>query len=115
MRSLLLSATAAVVLSLALAAPARADVLVNAPASTIHCGGKIRLGVWYRDHPTTGHREATVEVLSARGFVLFHRHLQAPPQWRFWNYTPRCGRHYTVRYTTFAGVTTFHVKLLERR
>jgi hypothetical protein len=98
-----------VVLLLALAAPARADVLVNAPDHDIPCGGSIRLGVWYRDHPSTGHRAVVVEVRSARGFVLFRRHLQAPPQWKFWSYKPLCGRHYRVRYTTFDGVTTFRV------
>jgi hypothetical protein len=104
-RTLLIAAT----ILFAVAAPARADVLVNAPKSSIRCGESIRLGVWYRDFPTTGHREATVEIRSARGFVLFHRRLQAPPRWKFWNYAPRCGRHYRVRYTTFAGVTTFRV------
>ena len=52
--------------SLAFAAPARADVLVNAPKRVLSCGDTIELGVWYRDHPTTGHRRSTVEVVSAR-------------------------------------------------
>jgi hypothetical protein len=41
--------------------------------------------------------------------VLFRRHVQAPPQWRFWSYEPRCGRHYPVRSTTYAGVQSFRV------
>jgi hypothetical protein len=105
MRILLSSVTVLLVL----AAPARGDVLVNAPKPVIRCGESIRLGVWYRDHPTTGHREATVEVRSPRGYVLFRRRLQAPPEWKFWRYKPRCGRHYGVRYTTFAGVQSFRV------
>jgi hypothetical protein len=56
-----------------------------------------------------------VAILSARGFVLFRRRLQAPPDWRYWSYTPRCGRRCTVRYTTFAGVSTFHVHVNNRR
>jgi hypothetical protein len=107
MRTVLLTVT----LLLVLAVPARADVLVNAPKSAIRCGQAIRLGVWYRDFPTTGHREATVEVRSVHGFVLFHRHLQAPPQWKYWRYYAHCGRHYSVRYRTFAGVSTFHVRV----
>jgi hypothetical protein len=105
MRILLLSVT----LVLALAAPARADVLVNRPKPVIRCGQSIRLGVWYRDFPTKGHREATVAVRSARGALVFHRRLQAPSKWRFWSYTPRCGRHFRVRYGTFAGPTSFRV------
>jgi hypothetical protein len=105
MRVLLLSAT----LLLALAAPARADVLVNSPKPVIHCGKPIRLGVWYRDFPTKGHREVTVDVRSARGTLVFHRRLQAPSAWKFWNYEPRCGRHYRVRYTTSDGPIDFRV------
>jgi hypothetical protein len=101
----------AAVIALALAAPASADVLVDAPKSVIRCGGSIRVGVWYRDFPTTGHRDATVEVRSGRGFVVFRRHVQAPARWRFWHYKPQCGRHYRVRYTTFAGVESFRVRV----
>jgi hypothetical protein len=98
-------------LLLMLAAPARADVLVNAPDPSISCGKTIKVGVWYRDFPTTGHRSATVDILSPRGIVLFHRHVQAPSQWKFWHYKPGCGKRYTVRYRTSAGVTTFHVRV----
>jgi hypothetical protein len=48
-------------------------------------------------------------VLSARGVVLSRRRVTATGQWRRWHYTPRCGRHYHVRYTTFAGTETFNV------
>jgi hypothetical protein len=112
MRRLALIAAAVFLLA---AAPAAADVLVNRPDPVTACGGKIKVGVWYRDHPTTGHRQTTVEILSARGFVLFRRTLQAPPEWKYWSYKPRCGRRYTVRYTTFAGVTTFHVRVNNMR
>ena len=105
MRIALLTLAAA----LLLAAPARADVLVNRPDPDIRCGESIRLGVWYRDHPTTGHRAVTVQVRSAGGAVLFQRRLQAPPEWKFWSYKPRCGRHYRVRYQTEAGVSAFRV------
>jgi hypothetical protein len=65
-----------------LAAPARADVLVERPASALRCGQTIRTGVWYRDFPTTGHREATIDVLSARGIVLKRRQVTATSEWR---------------------------------
>jgi hypothetical protein len=98
------------VASLALAAPARADVLVNAPSRSVRCGGSIKLGVWYRDFPTTGHRGATVDVLSPRGFVVFHRTVVAPSQWKYWHYTPGvCGKDYTVRYRLFTGTEKFSV------
>jgi len=91
------------------AASAHADVLVEKPTSSIACGHRIWTGVWFRDFPTTGHRQATIEVLSARGVVLSRRRVTATGQWRRWHYTPRCGRHYHVRYTTFAGTETFNV------
>jgi hypothetical protein len=91
------------------AAPAKADVLVERPASELRCGQSIRTGVWYRDFPTTGHRQATIDVLSARGFLLERRRVAATSHWRQWHYKPRCGRHYRVRYATFAGVSTFRV------
>ena len=95
---------------LGFAAPARADVLVNAPSPSVKCGGSIKLGVWYRDFPSTGHRNATVEVLSPRGFVVFHRTVVAPAQWKFWHYTPSvCGKSYSVRYKLFTGTTKFNV------
>jgi hypothetical protein len=87
---------------------------VEAPASALRCGQSIRTGVWYRDFPTTGHRRVTIEVLSARGAALARRRVTATSQWRYWRYEPRCGRHYRVRYTTFAGVSTFRV-WVERR
>src|SRR5262249_48834926 len=96
---------------LVLAAPASADVLVNAPQRVLKCGESIELGVWYRDHPTTGHRRTTVEVLSARGVVLFKRTLNGRPEWKFWHYKPRCGRRYTVRYVTYRGTDDFHVRV----
>ncbi len=102
---------ASLALLLALAAPARADVLVNAPKRVISCGDTIEVGVWYRDHPTTGHRRTTVEVRSARAVVLFKRTLLAPPEWKFWHYKSRCGRRYTVRYVTYGGTDDFHVRV----
>jgi hypothetical protein len=73
------------------------------------CAQTIRTGIWYRDFPTTGHRHAKIEVLSAGGLVLERRRVTATSQWRRWHYAPRCGRHYKVRYTTFAGIDTFNV------
>jgi hypothetical protein len=49
----------------------------------------------------------TIEVLSARGKLLARRRVTAANHWREWRYAPRCGRHYRVRYTTFARVETF--------
>jgi hypothetical protein len=104
--SLLIAALVAAAIA---AAPARADVLVSRPEPAIRCGQAIRMGVWYRDFPATGHRTATIEVLSARGRRLWRRSVTATPEWRYWRYTPRCGHHYRVRYTTSTGATTFRV------
>jgi hypothetical protein len=51
----------------------------------------------------------TINVLSARGKLLARRRVTATTQWCEWRYTPRCGRHYRVRYTTFARVESFLV------
>jgi hypothetical protein len=107
-RAAILSAVSLVVVT-GIAAPARADILVERPASVLRCGQAIRTGIWYRDFPTTGHRAATIEVLSARGVVLERRHVTATSRWRRWHYEPRCERHYRVRYTTFAGIGSFRV------
>jgi hypothetical protein len=48
-------------------------------------------------------------VLSARGVVLERRRVTATSHWRRWRYEPRCGRDNRVRYTTFAGVSSFRV------
>lgn len=105
--SLLIAALVAAAIA---AAPARADVLVSRPEPAIGCGQAIRMGVWYRDFPATGHRAATMEVLSAAGTRLWRRSVTAGSTWRYWRYTPRrCGRHYRVRYTTAAGATSFRV------
>jgi hypothetical protein len=95
---------------LVFAAPARADVLVNAPSESIKCGGSIKLGVWYRDFPTTGHRNATIDVLSPSGAKVFHKRVTAPAHWKYWHYTPStCGRTYRVRYRLHTGTIKFDV------
>jgi hypothetical protein len=75
----------------------------------VRCGQAIQTGVWYRPYPNQGHRQVTIDVLSARGKLLARRRVTATTQWRQWRYTPRCGRHYRVRYTTFGRVETFRV------
>jgi len=92
-----------------IAAPlARADVLVAYPGTSVACGDSIKLGVWYQSY-SGGPRNARIEVLSARKQVLMRKRVTASTTWRYWYYTPRCGRHYYVRYTVPAGHETYRI------
>src|SRR6476659_4938699 len=80
-------------------ATARADVLVSRPSPSIRCGAQITTGVWYRDFPTRGSRQATITVLSAghtppeaegRGAVLWRKQVVASDRWRYFHYRPHC-------------------------
>jgi hypothetical protein len=96
-------------LAMMVASPrARADVLVEHPGTSVACGDSIKLGVWYQSY-SGGPRNATIEVLSARKLVLMRKHVTAATTWRYWYYTPRCGRHYYVRYTVPAGRETYRI------
>ena len=85
-----------------LAAPASADVLVNSPDPHIGCGESIKTGVWYQSF-SGGPRGATIQILSARKFVLWSKRVRATTTWRYWYYHPRCGRTYYVRYSGGRG------------
>jgi hypothetical protein len=104
-------ASLASLLLLLLTAPARGDVLVSRPPSSIHCGDPITTGVWYRDFPTRDSHRATIQIRSASNAVLSRRAVIATDTWRYFRYTPRCGRHYRVRYITAAATTTFEVRV----
>ena len=98
-----------------IAAPvARADVLVEYPGTSVACGDPIKLGVWYQSY-SGGPRGATIDVLSARKLVLFHKRVVASTTWRHWHYTPGCGRHYFVRYTVPAGRQTYRIWVQKAR
>jgi hypothetical protein len=103
-------ATTAVILTVCALAPAaaHADVLVEYPGTSVACGDQIKLGVWYQAY-SGGSRAATIQVLSARKRVLTSKNVRAAATWRYWYYTPRCGRHYYVRYRTGGGTSTFRV------
>ena len=88
---------------------ARADVLVQRPTPSIPCGSTIETGVWYRDFPTRRARGATIEVRSPAGALLWRRTVTATSEWRYFRFTPRCGRNYRVRYVTAAATTSFKV------
>jgi hypothetical protein len=92
------------------AAPARADVLVNAPDPVIDCGEDIKTGVWYQSY-SGGPRWATIAIKSIRGYTLWRKRVHATTTWRFWYYTPRCGRRYRVAYTTSGGSVSFKVRV----
>jgi len=105
-----------VIFAASLAAPgiARADVLVSRPTPSIRCGETIKTGVWYRDFPLRGRRTATIAIRSSSGALLWHRDVTATTSWRYFRYSPGCGRHYRVRYETSSGTTTFRVWVRKR-
>jgi hypothetical protein len=41
--------------------------------------------------------------------LLWRKRVVAADHWRNWHYQPRCGRHYHVRYITFAFTYRFNV------
>ncbi|HEX8121263.1 MAG TPA: hypothetical protein VF549_08360 [Solirubrobacteraceae bacterium] len=96
--------------SLLLTAPARADVLVHYPDRSVACGEDIQLGVWYQEY-SGGPRWARMSIRSARGYVLWRKSVRATTRWRYWHYTPRCGRTYTVRYVVAGGTLTAKVRV----
>ena len=78
---------------------ASASVLVPAPVPlTKDCGSSIEVGVWWRDDGRAGSRKVTISVRSVSGRTLWRKRVRATSQWRYWHYTPECGRRYVVRY-----------------
>jgi hypothetical protein len=86
--------------SLALAAPAGADVLVNyVPArSCFRASGSFEVGVWFKPVGDL-RRSFRIQVYDARRRLVFTRAGLAPAAgWRYWRVAvPRTGR-YTVYY-----------------
>ncbi|HTN22396.1 MAG TPA: hypothetical protein VL120_00290 [Solirubrobacteraceae bacterium] len=101
---------AALLVSLGSAAPAQADVLVNAPSQSIACGGQIKTGVWYQSY-SGGPRGATITIRSIGGQTLNRRRVVAQDVWRYFYYTPRCGRRYRVQYLVPGGKVNFVVRV----
>ena len=100
-----------ITLAVAAVAPsASADVLVHAPKPSIRCGADIKLGVWYQAY-SGGPRWAVLRVRSAGGRTLARRRVTATTRWRYWTYSPACGRSYRVRYDTPGGHVGFTVRV----
>jgi hypothetical protein len=87
---------------------AQADVLVSVPSPRISCGHTIKTGVWYQSF-SGGPRRAVIQMLSYRKRVIVSKRVTATTTWRYFDYTPRCARHYYVRYRTPGGTSTFRV------
>lgn len=101
---------AAVAAAALLPAVARADVLVSYPKARISCGEDITVGVWYQAY-SGGPRWARIYIESAHKYVLAHKTVHATTSWRYWQYTPRCGRTYYVRYVVPSGTITAKVRV----
>src|SRR4051812_40288262 len=103
-------AIAAIAMATAPLSAARADVLVSYPDSRIACGDDITTGVWYQAF-SGGPRWAHIYIESAHKYVLAHKKVRATTRWRYWDYTPRCGRTYWVRYVVPSGAITAKVRV----
>jgi hypothetical protein len=104
---------AALVAGLAICGPARADVLVNAPAASVGCRTGIRVGVWYQSY-SGGPRWARITIRSASGKTVWHRRVTATTRWRYWRFHGTCGRRYSVVYETPGGRSRFTVRIRSR-
>ena len=92
------------------AAPALADVLVNAPPSSIACGQSIKTGVWYQSF-SGGPRTAKIQIKSLAGKVLKSRTVVATTTWKYFHDKLPCGRTYRVHYVVPGGTSNFIVKV----
>ena len=92
------------------AAPALADVLVNAPPSSIPCGQSIKTGVWYQSF-SGGPRTAKIQIKSLAGTVLKSRAVIATTTWKYFHDKLPCGRTYRVHYVVPGGTSNFTVKV----
>src|SRR4051794_651159 len=87
--------TTVVFLGLLAAAPADADVLVNAPLANLCFGHTIDVGVWDRD---AGSTPFEVKVFDPTGALVFDKGGAAPAQWQFWHIVPKLVGAYRVTY-----------------
>lgn len=109
-RTSLAAFTAAAIALGASAAPASADVLVEALPSSIPCGKSIGMAVWYQSYSGGSHR-AVLEVRSANGKRLWRKRVRATTTWRTYRYHPRCRRTYRARYEVPGGVSSYRVRV----
>jgi hypothetical protein len=101
--------TAACVVTLAVLAvlfgtvgPARADVLVNQPASSVLVGNTFRVGVWYQQF-SGGSRWYSVAVYNPAGHRVLNERGYAPSaHWRFWKIRAQMAGKYL---TVYRGIT----------
>src|SRR5262245_41455681 len=77
----------AVISALVLAAPASADVLVQAQPKDMGCAQAMRLGAWYQTY-SGGPRWFYVSVYRPDGRRVFYRHGLATTTWRIFRYRP---------------------------
>jgi hypothetical protein len=82
--------------------PARADVLVNQPDSSVRVGNTFRVGVWYQQF-SGGSRWYSVAVYNPAGHRILNQHGYAPSaHWRFWKIRVlMTGKYLTV----YRGIT----------
>jgi hypothetical protein len=83
---------------------------VSAPTPVIECGDDIEVGVWFQSY-SGGPREARIAIKSIRGMTLARKRVRATTTWRYWTYSPRCGRRYRVVYTTPGGTVSYTVRV----
>jgi hypothetical protein len=88
-------------------------VLVSAPHPfTKQCGDRIEVGVWWRDDGRRMSRRVTISIRTPSGRMLWRRRVRATREWRYWRFTPRCGRRYVVRYRNPGfGVERYKVRI----
>jgi hypothetical protein len=94
---LLTAVVATASLSAVVPAAADASILISTP-QTVECGDAIQMGVWNRPDGQRASSRVKIQVRSARGYVLASRTVTARSSWRYWYYTPRCGRTYKVTF-----------------
>ena len=87
-RTRLILVVIASLLVMAVAGPARADVLVNKPRGRVCVGGVIKTGVWYQSY-SGGPRWFKVRILNPRDRVVFSARGRATTRWRYWKFRPR--------------------------
>jgi hypothetical protein len=109
-RRTMLTLAVGVVVAASATADASADVLVQDPDPWVACGEDIELGVWYQSY-SGGPHQATITIKTARGYTVARKTVRATTTWRYWYYTPACGRTYTVTYKTPGGTITGKVRV----
>jgi hypothetical protein len=105
-----LIAAAAVVVPLAAATAADAQVAFRYPGAQVSCAAGIKLGVRY--DASTGPSPRRVSVAVAAGTkTVFRRSIVALPTWTYWRLHPRCGRPYSVKYASTTALISYRIRV----